>query len=555
MCFVKRLLSRSTVAWISGWCLASWLVRGDVPLGELLWLQGIDGNPPLPGFQVDGTLRLEAIDEPQDVGLNIGSGKVTNRVTGVIDVKAGPGGARYVIGPVLNFGEMDIKGINLSWYANGQCENHGTINLAGFAGFGFYGSGTMLDLEAGALVKADNTGTYVWVQNGKFVFNGGTVDFPVYVASASAKLGDTATNAITINFVGPGCSYDGALTSKRTLRLTANGGFGPLSLALAHAPQLDGVIIVDTQSSGSPVALALAAGSLLISTKGTLAIAAGGQGLNVTGNLTNAGVIIQSGPLWLTGDQPVVNRGSWTVASGAPLNMATPLIQTAGAFSLNGGLLTNTAGIALAGGTFTGSGTIAGSLGNHTAVTLLRNRPLEVTGDWTQADTASLEIKVSANDPSTNAAALNIDGQLILAGPLRVTTNGPVEWAAGQAIAIASVTNLSFLSGWFSDVQLPILPAGRHWTLPASTNLFQFVVSTNAPALELLAQSKSTSSYSLNVFGPLGTDLVVESSDNFSDWQAVTNQALFDGFTRFDVPITTAPQQWFRARFTPASGN
>ena len=555
MCFLKRSSARTAAAWIGGWCLASLLVLGDVPLGEILWLQGIDGNPPLTGFQVDGTLRLEAIDEPTDVALNISSGKITNSVTGVIDVKRGPGGVRYVVGPVLNYGEMDISGIDLSWYGNGQCENHGTINVSGFAGFGFYGPDTMLDLEAGALVKADTSGSYVWIQNGKFVYNGGSVDFPVYVALASATLGDSATNAITVNFVGPGCLYDGALTSNRTLFLTPDGRFAPLSLTLAHAPQLDGSINVLAQPSGSPMSLVLSPGGLLISAKGKIITAAGGLGMTISGNLTNAGVISQSMPLRLFGDRPVVNTGSWTVGSGAPLGIATPLIQTSGAFSLGGGQLTVPAGITLAGGTFAGSGIINGSLTNHTAVTLSRNRPLTVTNDWTQDEAGSIEIRVAADDPAAEAPALRIGDRLNLAGRLQVTTNGPVTWSAGQAVTIAAVTNLSALSGWFSDVQLPRLPAGMHWTMPASTNRFRFVTSTNSPALDLLGQLGATNGYSLNVFGPLGTDLIVEQSTDLSHWQAVTNYTPFEGLARFNLPVVAAPEVWYRARFTPAAGN
>ncbi len=555
MCFLKCPRARLVAAWVgSGW-LASLLVVGDVPFGEVLWLQGIDGNPPLLGFENDGTLRLEAIDEPADVALNLSVGKVTNSVTGVIDVKPGPGGARYSLSPVLNYGEMDISAVNFSWYVNGQCENHGTINVSGYAGFGFYGSGTILDLEEGALVKADNTSTYVWVQNGQFVYNGGSTDFPIYVALASAKLGDSATNAITVNFVGPGCLYDGALTSKRTLNLTINGSFAPLSLTLSHAPQLDGTINVQAQPSGSPMSLVLAPGGLFISGKGKLITAASGLGLTISGNLTNAGVISQAMPLRLFGDKPIVNTGSWTVASGAPLGVATALIQTGGAFTLGGGQITAPAGITLAGGTFAGSGVINGSLTNHTAVTLARNHPLTVTNDWTQDDTASVEIKVAADDPAAEAPALAIGDQLNLAGHLRVTTNGPITWSPGQSVAIASVTNLSALSGWFSDVQLPVLPTGMHWTMPASFNLFRFVTTTNSPALELLGRLGTTNSYSLDVFGPLGTDLVVEQSTDLNNWQTVTNHTPFEGLAHFDLPIAPAPELWYRAHFTPAAGN
>lgn len=48
----------------------------DVPMGALRWVQGFDGNQPTSGFRVDGTLRIEAPDEPQPVGIPLESGRI-----------------------------------------------------------------------------------------------------------------------------------------------------------------------------------------------------------------------------------------------------------------------------------------------------------------------------------------------------------------------------------------------------------------------------------------------------------------------------------------------
>ena len=550
MLFMGCKAARAAVAWLGiGW-LASRLLAGDVPLGHVLWLQGVDGSLPVPGFEIDGTLRLEAIDEPLDVGLVIGPGRVTNSMTGQIKVKPGPGGARYVVGPVLNFGEIDVDSVNLSWYGDGRCENHAIIKLSGYAGFGFYGPETVLDLEAGAILQADQRTGYIWVQDGRFLFNGGTVDFPVYVARGSASVGAGATNPITISFVGPGCRFDGVIPANCTLRLWAEDRFPPLTLTLTNAPRLDGAVHVDRQTSASPMALTLAAGGLYVSTNGTMTVAAGGPGIRVTGNLTNAGNIMQSGPLELSGDLPVVNAGSWTVDEGASLAVATPWVQTGGAFVLDGGQISAQAGFTLSGGDLSGNGSILGSVTNRAAVTLSRNRPLSVTGDWTQGDTASLEIKVAPDDLSPDVAALRIDGRLALSGPLRVTADAPIKWSLGQAVTIVSATDLS---GWFTDVQMPVLPDGMHWTLEPSGNVYRFVTSTNSPALQLSGKYGDTNA-SLTLYGAPGTGLVVERSTRLDGWQTVTNQIRFTGLARFDVLGTDAPEQWFRARYTPTSG-
>jgi hypothetical protein len=271
----------------------------------------------------------------------------------------------------------------------------------------------------------------------------------------------------------------------------------------------------------------------------------------VKGNLTNAGNIMQSGPLELSGDLPVVNAGSWTLAEGASLTVATPWIQTGGAFVLDGGQVSARAGLTLSGGDLSGNGSILGSVTNRVAVTLSRNRPLFVAGDWTQGDTASLEIKVAADDLSPDVAALRIDGRLTLSGPLRVTADAPIKWSPGQAVAIVSATNLS---GWFTDVQMPVLPDGMHWTLEPSGNVYRFVTSTHPPALQVSGQYGATNS-SLTFYGAPGTGLVVERSTRLDGWQTVTNQIRFTGLARFDVLGTDAPEQWFRARYTPTSGH
>lgn len=528
--------------------LLAFFARGDVPFGQVLWLQGIDGNPPTAGFEIDGNLRLEAIDEPLDVGLNINSGIVTNGVTGVFDVAPGPGGARYVIGPVINRGEMDVRSVNLSWYVNGTCENHGTINLTGYAGFGFYGPSTMLDLEEGALVQGSDNNSYVWVQDGEFLFRGGTITGRVFLASASASVADLVTNSFVLNLIGPRCQYDGLITAGRTLHLTYDGRFDPLSLTLTRATQLEGALQIDSQPSGAPMVLTLTTGRLLVSPGGTISTGAGGLGATVFGNLTNSGTINQQGPLQFVNDRPLVNSGTWNLGAGAVLTTSTPLLQAGGALTLSGGSLNAVNGLSVAAGTFAGNGAIAGSVTNHALVSLTRNRSLSVAGDWNQDTQGILEIQASAADPAADQAALRVSGRLSLAGQMKLTTNGPVSWTPGISVGVVAATNLA---SWFTDVQLPVLPLGLHWTLPATTNDFRFVVTTNSPALQLLARTSSTNRF-LEVFGGIGTALVVEESSSLGNWRTFTNLTRFEGLARFELPAGEQSVQLFRATFTPA---
>ena len=84
--------------------------------------------------------------------------------------------------------------------------------------------------------------------------------------------------------------------------------------------------------------------------------------------------------------------------------------------------------------------------------------------------------------------------------------------------------------------------------------MYRFVTSTHSPALQLSGQYGDTNS-SLTLYGAPGTGLVVERSTRLDGWQTVTNQIRFTGLARFDLSGTDAPEQWFRARYTPTSGH
>ena len=68
-----------------------------MPAGELVWLQGFDGNPPTPGFQVDGTLLLRSVDDIANIGVNLLTGAITNSPAGTIRVEVGVSGGRFTI--------------------------------------------------------------------------------------------------------------------------------------------------------------------------------------------------------------------------------------------------------------------------------------------------------------------------------------------------------------------------------------------------------------------------------------------------------------------------
>lgn len=83
----------------------------DVPEGALLWLQGFDGNPPTPGFRVDGTVLLRSVDDIANIGINLSSGAITNSPTGEIRSEVGVSGNRFINGSIINQGLVRLDSL------------------------------------------------------------------------------------------------------------------------------------------------------------------------------------------------------------------------------------------------------------------------------------------------------------------------------------------------------------------------------------------------------------------------------------------------------------
>jgi hypothetical protein len=113
----------------------------DVPEGALLWLQGFDGNPPTPGFRVDGTVLLRSVDDIANIGINLSSGAITNSPTGEIRTEVGVSGARFINGSVINQGLVRLDSLTTFGAANARFENSGRFEVGPGARAQFTGKG------------------------------------------------------------------------------------------------------------------------------------------------------------------------------------------------------------------------------------------------------------------------------------------------------------------------------------------------------------------------------------------------------------------------------
>jgi hypothetical protein len=184
----------------------------------------------------------------------------------------------------------------------------------------------------------------------------------------------------------------------------------------------------------------------------------GGDG----GTFTAAGIGPNSGPKYgLGGDSLTLTGGTTTVASGntlesGPLKIEGGSLQddgTVGQFTFSG--TTTPSPIMLAGGTLSGTGTVAGPLTNSGGTVAPGDAPgrLTVAGNYTQEAGGTLAIGIAGPTPGSGFDQLLVGGSATLAGALSVTNENGYEPPLGQAFKI--ISGASSRTGTFASVGGP----------------------------------------------------------------------------------------------------
>jgi hypothetical protein len=197
-----------------------------------------------------------------------------------------------------------------------------------------------------------------------------------------------------------------------------------------------------------------------------------GNGTLKTAGLTNNGTVNFSGLANVVGDVTNSAGGKIISSGGGPTTFFDD-VANQGEIRTTAGSFTVFYGAATGAGSYTGPGTVnfEGDLkpGNSAAA-------ITFAGDVVFGPEASLDIELGGASAGAGYDQLNIAGKLTLGGGLNVALINGFSPAIGQSF---DILNWNTLSGAFSSVTLPMLPAGRTWDV---SQLYAIGVLAVAPA-------------------------------------------------------------------------
>lgn len=410
-----------------------------------------------------------------------------------------------------------------------------TLELSDATGNAYY-NGTYTASGGGTILFAQNN-IYPddLTQSPGFAFN-----FPAGMCiwsggTMNTQAGSGFTNLGAIAIKGPVGNYGGKFTNQGTITITGNNG--------AFGSQRDAV------SNGSTGVWDIQNDSGLscenpFSNAGTFTKSSGGGTSVVTCGYINSGsVSVRTGTLGFQGDY--FNPSNSTHSS---------YYQTDGVLDLDGGNVSSTGDIVIAGGKIIGSGTINGNVRNTGGVLSPGHSPgkITITGNYSQAGGAALNIEIGGTTAGVEYDQLIINGSAQLDGVLNMNFINGYRPKVGDTftfIAPASTSgsfatvlvngaagNVSYANGAVTltvtqvpDILLNI--STRLAVLPGDKALIGGFIVTGTEPKRVIIRGLGPS---LSVPGPLadptldlydGANKLIYSNDNWKDAQQAEIQA------------------------------
>lgn len=407
-------------------------------------------------------------------------------------------------GSTLKVGTLSFTGSsNLDWKG-------GTLHLTGANSLN--STLRVIDVASGCALQVD--GALKIENNNTLLFSGGTgvlQDVAVGPNGASSPGYLTiVSNSISMTNLSIGAGYvsvggSGALSVSSTITIESNG---ELSITSGASPRLTantvvlngGIISGSSVLNLSSIGTLRGHGTVLTRIGGTGAIVAEGDlvigsATSPTGYATAGTLTVSAGANVLLLDADSAGLGSTTTlvagSSLVTLNGATlpstGTISASASASISGELTTsgNIAGPTIAGewltldGPVSGRGNFSGNIrmtddysvgptGNRSLVTFSGN--VEFRGGELRLDLSGVN-----RGASSGYDAINCSGTLTLSGTLNVSLAGGYSPAPGTSF---DLFNWGTLSGGFSEVILPVLPADFSWN---TANLYTSGVITVVP--------------------------------------------------------------------------
>lgn len=273
---------------------------------------------------------------------------------GQLTTEVGTGGARFLRGNYLN----DLAGA-LTFNAdttlqNGPYENKGSMSTTAGAAVTFNNNVVFTQTD-GIIDVTDGD----WFHpSGDAFFNGGNVTGTLRFASTDLTFGPAFGSFLDAEFYGT-ATKTGDLKSGQELRILGDGAYGNATLTLTQPTVNDGTLIQSSQ--GGAFSSTLNDGGQGLTNTGTMRFEPGNGGArSLNAVFGNDGTVLVNTGLTL-GNGSYVNRGSWTVASGASvsLNNNRSFTQESGTLQIDGSWFHPSGDAFLTGGSVTGVPTFA----------------------------------------------------------------------------------------------------------------------------------------------------------------------------------------------------
>ncbi len=409
-------------------CRGSSTFGGDIGTNMIVNINGITGLSAqltaADGFINKGTIVLETTSSTPFSNLVVSSGVLTNK--GAFYVNPGTGGTRTFSGSLDNQGTVSINTNTTFDKLNSIHTNSGNWNIGGGCALSISGNSQIFYQNGGTLA---NSGAFE-VNSAAFNFNGGI----------------TTGNAVTIYYsaftIGPGSTgqgyfscrgsstFAGDIAVNQTVKI--NGVTGVSSqLTAANGFTNNGTLVLETTSSTPYSNLIVNSG--VLTNKGIFNINPGtGGSRTFSGNLDNQGTInINTLTNFSQVNAIYSNSKTLSIGGGCTLSITganQTFKQTASGSIYNSGTLDfNNIDIY-------GAGTLYGSISPVNCDVYIGSSPgiFNISGNYTQDISSTLNIEIGGDNPGTGYDQLNISGSANLAGTLNISLYGGFLPTAGH---------------------------------------------------------------------------------------------------------------------------
>ena len=413
---------------------------GDIGPGQTVWVRGDGtfGNANLTsanGFTNAGTLRIESIGSNWESKLTVTSGTLVN--TGSIVSGVGTGGARTIVGDLMNQGTLDVNQSLVLTRVNGSYVNEGQLNVAAGQKLSYGGQGQVFTQRSGTLAVS---GSFE-VSNAAFRFEGGTfTGNPVALANSTLTLTPAAGPA-TFVMNGGSSQLGSDIGPGQTVWVRGDGTFGNANLTSANGFTNAGTLRLESIGSNWESKVTVTNGTL--TNTGVIQSNTGSGGAR-----TIAAVLDNQGTINVNQSLTATKTG------GAHSNSGTIAIASGQTFLISGsGTFTNTAG-----GTIAGNGTLSAPVAILTNAGTLSpgSSPgiLGVAGNLTQGAAGAINVEIGGTVAGSQFDQLNVSGAANLGGTLNVSIINGFTPAQGQTFRVVGWASRTGTFGTITGLDL-----------------------------------------------------------------------------------------------------